>query len=173
MFTNYLIVQTCTVTLYNASLRNHTESKYHRLTRRDSRCDAVASSSPLPPNLLEQGQGAGSSNKVSAKKRLAVFVSGGGSNFKAIHEAIQNGSCNGEIVVVVTNAPACKAAEFAHDCNIPVLAYPPPSQNSSSAASSDHGVVRSLDEATLTEELQRVRRHPKKFLNILLSGFVP
>jgi hypothetical protein len=159
VFTNYLNVQTCTVTLFNASSRHHTEKKYHSFTRRDSRCDAVASSSPLPPNLLEQGQGAGSGDKVAAKKRLAVFVSGGGSNFKAIHESIQNGTCNGDIVVVVTNAPACKAAEFAHDCGIPVLAYPPPSSKSSSSA--PPGVVRSLDEASLTEELLNVRKHPK------------
>jgi phosphoribosylglycinamide formyltransferase len=33
------------------------------------------------------------------KKRLAVFVSGGGSNFKAIHTACQKGFINAEVVV--------------------------------------------------------------------------
>lgn len=39
------------------------------------------------------------------KKNLAVFVSGGGSNFRSIHEAIVEGSVEGEIVVLVTNKP--------------------------------------------------------------------
>lgn len=37
------------------------------------------------------------------KKKLAVFVSGGGSNFHSIHEASLRGSVHGEIVVLVTN----------------------------------------------------------------------
>ncbi|KAF7145064.1 hypothetical protein RHSIM_Rhsim04G0089100 [Rhododendron simsii] len=39
------------------------------------------------------------------KKNLAVFVSGGGSNFRSIHKAIVEGSVEGEIVVLVTNKP--------------------------------------------------------------------
>jgi len=35
----------------------------------------------------------------AAKARLAVFVSGGGSNFKAIHAAILDGRINAEVVV--------------------------------------------------------------------------
>lgn len=37
------------------------------------------------------------------KKKLAIFVSGGGSNFKSIHEACVKGSIYGDIVVLVTN----------------------------------------------------------------------
>lgn len=36
---------------------------------------------------------------AGSKKRLAVFVSGGGSNFKAIHAACQKGLINAEVVV--------------------------------------------------------------------------
>jgi hypothetical protein len=36
---------------------------------------------------------------AGSKKRLAVFVSGGGSNFKAIHTACQKGLINAEVVV--------------------------------------------------------------------------
>jgi hypothetical protein len=36
---------------------------------------------------------------AGSKKRLAVFVSGGGSNFKAIHAACQKGTINAEVVV--------------------------------------------------------------------------
>lgn len=39
------------------------------------------------------------------KKNLAVFVSGGGSNFRSIHEAVVEGSVPAEIVVLVTNKP--------------------------------------------------------------------
>jgi phosphoribosylglycinamide formyltransferase-1 len=37
--------------------------------------------------------------------RLAVLLSGRGSNFTAIHNAIQNGELNAEIVCVITNRP--------------------------------------------------------------------
>ena len=57
-------------------------------------------------------------------KRLAVFVSGGGSNFKAIHQAILDKSIHGEIVAIVTNAPNCGGANYALDHGIPVLVYP-------------------------------------------------
>ncbi|KAK6917814.1 Formyl transferase, N-terminal [Dillenia turbinata] len=40
------------------------------------------------------------------RKKLAVFVSGGGSNFRSIHEASVNGSVFGDVVVLVTNKPA-------------------------------------------------------------------
>lgn len=39
------------------------------------------------------------------RKKLAVFVSGGGSNFRSIHEACIRGSIHGDIVVLVTNKP--------------------------------------------------------------------
>ena len=59
--------------------------------------------------------------------RLAVFVSGGGSNFKAIHASILSGSIKGEVVAVVTNAPNCGGAEYARQHGIDVLVYPPTS----------------------------------------------
>lgn len=37
------------------------------------------------------------------KKKLAVFVSGGGSNFRSIHAACVGGSVHGDVVVLVTN----------------------------------------------------------------------
>lgn len=47
----------------------------------------------------------GAEEPVIRKKKMAVFVSGGGSNFKSIHEACVRGSILGEIVVLVTNNP--------------------------------------------------------------------
>lgn len=57
------------------------------------------------------------------RKNLAVFVSGGGSNFRSIHQAILKGSVQGEIVVLVTNKPGCGGADYARDNNIPVILF--------------------------------------------------
>jgi phosphoribosylglycinamide formyltransferase len=40
-----------------------------------------------------------------SRKRLAVFVSGGGSNFRSIHEAALGGKVNGDVAVLVTDKP--------------------------------------------------------------------
>jgi len=58
------------------------------------------------------------------KKKLAVFVSGGGSNFKAIHAKCLDGTINGEVVLVVSNAPSCGGCEYARGHGIPVAQYP-------------------------------------------------
>ncbi|KAG6412099.1 hypothetical protein SASPL_124766 [Salvia splendens] len=63
-------------------------------------------------------------HKVSLKK-LAVFVSGGGSNFRSIYEATLNGSVHGDIVALVTNKHECGGAEYARDKGIPVILFPP------------------------------------------------
>lgn len=64
------------------------------------------------------------SRTVIRKKKLAVFVSGGGSNFRSIHEASVEGSIHGEIGVVVTNKSSCGGAEYARSKNIPVILFP-------------------------------------------------
>ncbi|KAK6133266.1 hypothetical protein DH2020_033027 [Rehmannia glutinosa] len=58
------------------------------------------------------------------RKNLAVFVSGGGSNFRSIHEATLNGSVHGDVVVLVTNKQDCGGAEYARDKRIPVVVFP-------------------------------------------------
>lgn len=42
---------------------------------------------------------------VGMTKKLAVFVSGGGSNFRSIHEATVQGFINGEVAILVTDKP--------------------------------------------------------------------
>lgn len=76
------------------------------------------------------------------KKRLAVFVSGGGSNFKAIQAAIQEGGVHGEVAVVVSNAPACGGAEFARAHGIPTLTYPAPKADPAAGLTADELVQR-------------------------------
>jgi phosphoribosylglycinamide formyltransferase len=66
-----------------------------------------------------------SSSPSSSSKSIAVFVSGGGSNFRAIHQDILDDRINGHISVVVTNAPSCAAAGYAREHGIPVVVYPP------------------------------------------------
>ncbi|XP_010936789.1 phosphoribosylglycinamide formyltransferase, chloroplastic [Elaeis guineensis] len=58
------------------------------------------------------------------RKKLAVFVSGGGSNFRAIHEATVEGSIYGDVTVLVTDKPSCGGAEYARDNEIPVILFP-------------------------------------------------
>ena len=48
-------------------------------------------------------------------KNIAVFASGGGSNFKAIHNHILSGNIPGEIVLVVSNNPNCGAITYAEE----------------------------------------------------------
>ncbi|CAL9117309.1 unnamed protein product [Musa textilis] len=64
------------------------------------------------------------SQSLTQRKRLAVFVSGGGSNFKAIHEAAKEGLVHGDIMVLVTDKPGCGGAEYARDNQIPVIIFP-------------------------------------------------
>eukprot|EP00878_Enallax_costatus_P018721 GHUV01019724.1.p1 GENE.GHUV01019724.1~~GHUV01019724.1.p1 ORF type:complete len:186 (+),score=41.85 GHUV01019724.1:289-846(+) len=57
-------------------------------------------------------------------KKLAVFLSGGGSNFKAIHAACLSGHVNAEVVVVVSDVPSCGGVAYAQEHGIPTLTYP-------------------------------------------------
>ncbi|HJQ39332.1 MAG TPA: phosphoribosylglycinamide formyltransferase [Thermoanaerobaculia bacterium] len=54
--------------------------------------------------------------------RLAVMLSGRGSNFQAIHEAIQRGELQAEIVCVISNRPDApgiqRAAEWGYDAHV-------------------------------------------------------
>ncbi len=47
------------------------------------------------------------------KKRIVIFASGGGSNFKSIHAKIKEGFIQAEVVLVVSNNPKCGAIEYA------------------------------------------------------------
>ena len=47
-------------------------------------------------------------------KKIAVFASGFGSNFQAIIEAVEKGSLQAEIALLVSDKPNCKAVERAN-----------------------------------------------------------
>ncbi|KAK7290749.1 hypothetical protein RIF29_05400 [Crotalaria pallida] len=61
---------------------------------------------------------------TTRRKKLAVFVSGGGSNFRSIHEASIKGSLHGDILVLVTNKIECGGAEYARNNGIPIISFP-------------------------------------------------
>jgi len=54
--------------------------------------------------------------------RLAVLLSGRGSNFQAIHEAIRDGSLDAQIVCVISNRPDApgieRAREYGYDAHV-------------------------------------------------------
>ena len=88
--------------------------------------------------------------------KLAVFVSGGGSNFRAIHDGILRGHINAEIAVslrcsdtvtacafstwshahcsnpvtqaVISDVPGCGAWQYARQAEIPSFCYPKPTK---------------------------------------------
>ena len=54
-------------------------------------------------------------------KNIAAFVSGSGSNFRAIHKQTLNGNIPGEIVLVVSNNPNCGAITYAEENSIQIF----------------------------------------------------
>ncbi|KAE8689678.1 Phosphoribosylglycinamide formyltransferase [Hibiscus syriacus] len=72
-------------------------------------------------NIVSEKEGSKSWVK---RRKLAVFVSGGGSNFRSINQACIAGSINGDVVVLVTNKHACGGAQYARDKGIPVILFP-------------------------------------------------
>ncbi|KAK9691796.1 hypothetical protein RND81_09G220700 [Saponaria officinalis] len=122
------------------------------------------------------------SDLKSRRKKLAVFVSGGGSNFKAIHAATRDGCAFGDVVVLVTNKTSCGGAAYARENGIPVIQFPK-TKNDSEGLSTD-GLVSALrkyevDFVLLAGYLklipvELVRNFPKRILNIhpsLLPAF--
>ncbi|RAL53246.1 hypothetical protein DM860_006918 [Cuscuta australis] len=97
-----------------------------------------------------------SSVETQKKKKFAVFVSGGGSNFKAIHKATLQGSIQGEVVVLVTNKIDCGGAKYARDGGVPVILFPKP---------------KNTDEGMSPEDLvAALRKYKVDF--ILLAGYL-
>ncbi len=95
------------------------------------------------------------------RRRLAVFVSGGGSNLRALHAATLDGRCPADVAVVITNAPSCGGAEFARAHGVPVLVHPPPAADPSAG----------LDAAALTAALTAAAS-PTRVDAVVLAGFL-
>ena len=119
------------------------------------------------------------------KNRVAVFVSGGGSNLRALHAAMQDGSVDAQLAVVVSNALDCGGVLWAQENNIPTLRYPPTKQDKADGVGlTPELLVVALDELNvgfvcLAGYLRLIppalcQRYEKKMLNIhpaLLPAF--
>ena len=57
-------------------------------------------------------------------KKLTIFISGGGSNFRAINDAIDQNQIAGEIVLVVASKRDCPGVDYARSIGLPVSVFP-------------------------------------------------
>lgn len=58
-------------------------------------------------------------------RRIAVFASGSGSNFQAIADAIEAGTLEADIQLLVCDKPGAKVVDRAQKLNIPVFTFMP------------------------------------------------
>ncbi|KAF7840562.1 phosphoribosylglycinamide formyltransferase, chloroplastic [Senna tora] len=101
------------------ALRAACNSITHKVSsRKRIECSSNAESAGV---ITSEGDNIGAQVR---RKKLAVFVSGGGSNFRSIHEASVQGSVHGDISVLATNKSDCGGAKYARDNGIPVLLFP-------------------------------------------------
>ncbi len=89
------------------------------------------------------------------KKKLAILLSGRGSNFEAIARAIETGKLNAEIAVVISNRPGARGLDRAKELGLEAVCLP------------SRGVAREDYDARLVEELKR--HNPDV---ICLAGFM-
>ena len=73
---------------------------------------------PGPEEAAGAG-GAGNSRAPDSRKRLAVLISGRGSNLKALIDACADGRVNARIVVVISNRPSAAGLAHAREAGIP------------------------------------------------------
>jgi phosphoribosylglycinamide formyltransferase-1 len=61
--------------------------------------------------------------RTVAKKRIAVLISGRGSNFRAILEETRQGGINGEVVLVISDNPDAKGLLYAKENTVPRMVF--------------------------------------------------
>jgi phosphoribosylglycinamide formyltransferase len=140
----------------HAASASYSSADSHRLHRHHSR----RLTHGRRPIRASRGRTATVVRASAAKKdpaNLAVFVSGGGSNMRAIHAACEDGRVDGRIAVVVTNATDCGGATWARERGIPVLIYPPKKTDTNGMKADE-----------LVDAL--TREHAAKF--VLLAGYL-
>ncbi|KAL6538590.1 hypothetical protein OROGR_012578 [Orobanche gracilis] len=104
------------------SLRIHCSLSSHTL-RATTKTQCVSSNEKVDGEGVSNVEEDNSERRLR-RKNLAVFVSGGGSNFRSIHEATLDGSVHGNVVVLVTNKQDCGGAEYARGKGIPIILFP-------------------------------------------------
>jgi phosphoribosylglycinamide formyltransferase-1 len=114
-------------------------------------------------------------------KRLAILVSGRGSNFEAIADAIDQGKLEAEIAVVLSNNPAAPALQIARAREIRAEVLPSKGVDSDAWAAQARDLLAplSIDLVCLAGFMRRVGQplleaYPRRILNIhpsLLPSF--
>ncbi len=108
------------------------------------------------------------------KKNLAVFCSGGGSNFKALHRQIQERNLPCRIVMCLSNNSQCGAMQFARENGIDAVhlsSKTVPNEDAFVQTMLSELEKRQVDLILLAGYMKRVpkevvRRYPKRILNI-------
>lgn len=109
------------------------------------------------------------------KARIAVLVSGGGTNLQALIDAQKSGIINsGEIAVVISSKPDVYALKRAESANIPIAVVSRKACNSQEEF--EQGIIRVLDEymidfiilagfmSILSEDF--TKRYPERIINV-------
>lgn len=97
---------------YNAYSAGEQHRQKTLISRKGLECRCYA---PTEGNA-SKGDDSGSGPQ---RKRLAIFVSGGGSNFKSIHVATLDGLIHGDVAVLVTDKPSEFSTLFHDSCTSP------------------------------------------------------
>lgn len=86
---------------------------------------------------------------VSPKKKgkIAVFISGRGSNFKALHDAILDGKINAEIVLVFSNKKEAPGLKIAQERNLETLFFDP--KDSPSREEYDKEIIKQVKQRSV------------------------
>lgn len=86
---------------------------------------------------------------VSPKKKgkIAVFISGRGSNFKALHDAILDGKINAEIVLVFSNKKEAPGLKIAQERNLETLFIDP--KDSPSREEYDKEIIKQVKQRSV------------------------
>ncbi|MCX6610638.1 MAG: phosphoribosylglycinamide formyltransferase [Acidobacteria bacterium] len=77
-------------------------------------------------------------------KRIGILLSGRGSNFQAIHRAVERGEVQAEIACVISNVPDAGGVAYAREKGLPVHAL---SSRGVPRAEFDQQVIRILNDA--------------------------
>ncbi len=111
---------------------------------------------------------------MSTKKRITVFASGSGSNFKAIHKSVLNNEIPASITALVSNKPQCGAVTYAQAQGIRTYLLSPDEYRQTSEYVQDLLNVledESPDLIVLAGYLKKIPdevidRYPRKIINI-------
>ena len=153
-----------------------------------SRSVGLSKGRPLGARSATEASVSGRGSAAPEPPSLAVFVSGGGSNFRAIHKAVLEGQIAARVAVsttfasrqaafhstrltnlltglqvVVSDVPQCGACEYAAEEGIPIIAYP--ASLSKAEASHDHN-------AETPEELTQLLTAVYRVQFVLLAGYL-